>query len=152
MSAEDRKQAEEAAEKILLPDETIVEFLGYRIGMKPVPIAVAKELRRLPEKLNIALDKIKDDSTSIDITNSDIEASDLYTNIVFKLLSFYKTPITRDHLENEATVTQLKEFIDKQLKVQGEEDFLLEPLRRIIRVFSPKNEKKIETPITTPGL
>lgn len=146
-----KQNADAAAEKILLPESNGKNntFLGYTIGMRPVPVAVAKELRRLPENLSKLMDAARKGAqestmTADDMIKIDEAAADLYLDVVYRLTTFYKVNISRDDILNKATLTEMKNFVDQQIQVQGEEDFLFRPFLGIMSMFFP--EKEIEKP------
>ena len=137
--SEEQKRAEEAADQLFMPNRHRCKFLGHTIDLRPVPIRVAKELRRLPENLAKVLAEPGEVTTSDAAIRADLVAVDLYIDTVYILLNYYKVPnVTREWLEENATLLELKGLIDIQNEVQGAEDFLLSPLRRISEVFTPK--------------
>ena len=71
------------------------------------------------------------------MSQTDIAATDLYLDTVYILLKYYKVEVSREELEEKATLPELKAFVDQQAKVQGDEDFLFSPLRRTTEIFFP---------------
>jgi len=139
----DKKTAEVSGKKIFLPDKRKVEFLGKSIEMKPVPIVLAKELRLLSQQLEESLQELGDKPKTSEMATADIQAIDLYLNVAQKILAFYGIGVSIDDMLKESTTSEIKEFVTAQLEVQGEEDFLFEPLRRITAIFFREKKKPL---------
>lgn len=139
MTEVDRSVANQHAEEILLPNEVEYRFLDNTIAMKPVPIAVAKELRRFTDRLS-QLTSGADDQVKENWSDVDIEAAGVYVKAALRLLSHYKVTLSQEQIES-LPLKEIQAFLQKQLDVQGEEDFLLEPLRRTITHFSGRKQK-----------
>ncbi len=146
MSDSDKAKADKAAEDLLLPEGRLVKFLGREIRVRPLPVSAAKELRRLPDKLNELLVNLSKDDNKTSATDVDVTATDLYIETVSFLMNFYATGITKQYLEENCSLNMLKAFLDIQNDVQGQEDFLFTPLKNIMAFFF---EKRKET--TTPS-
>jgi hypothetical protein len=141
MAGVDKKTVEENATEVFLPKGNDIEFLGKKITVKPLPISIAKELRRSSEEVGKLFDKLgraEGGPSAEDAANIDVKASELFTQAAQRLLQFYGHTFTIEDIE-KSTLTEIKEFIQHQLDVQGEEDFLLAPLRSSMKVFfSPR--------------
>lgn len=139
-----KDSAESASQKVFLPEPTNVKFLGHDIGMKPVPVSLAKDIRRLSENVESALVSLGTDSSQNKLLETDVLTSDLYLDVVHKLLGFYGVSMTKTALEDKITIPQLKQFIKMQAEIQGEEDFLFGQLNRIMRIYSPRPRENSE--------
>ncbi|SRR6266446_1644261 len=124
------------AERILIPDAVEYPFHGHKIQMKPIPIAVAKELRRYTDRLSQLTAEMGDQPTE-KWGDIDVEAATVYVKAASRLLSFYSVTLSQEQIEL-LPLEEVRRFLEKQLEVQGEEDFLLAPLRRTITNFSAK--------------
>lgn len=142
--SDEKQRADEAAENILLPENRKVEFLSYSLDMKPVPVSVAKELRRLPVRLSKLMEEAQNGKVTEKYMEMDEAAADLYVDVVQRLLKFYKIEVTRESILELAPLAELKHFIEKQSKIQGEEDFLFKPFLNTMEIFSPKAGKMME--------
>jgi hypothetical protein len=146
MADEKKHDADRAAEQIFLPDPKTVKFLGHSIRLRPVPVAVAKELRRFPERLQKVMEGISKNPTPEGVSETDFAAADLYVDTCYRLLQFYKIEIPKEELAEKATLSELKSLVDEQSSVQGDEDFLFGPLRNTTRAFFPQlTENKTRT-------
>lgn len=147
MADERKQEADRSAEQIFLPDTKTIKFLGHTIRLRPVPVAVAKELRKFPERLQKVMDEISKNPTPERISDSDFAAADVYVDTVYRLLQFYKIDIPKDDLASQATLKELKDLVNEQSAVQGDEDFLFGPLRNTTRAFfpSPKDSEPMRT-------
>lgn len=148
MSEVTKEQASKAAEKIFLPEPTNIVFLGKTIEMKPVPISLAKELRLLSEQIETSLQELGERPKTTDVIKLDVSAIDFYIAVAQKLLKYYGAEVSLETIEKGANTFEIKEFIRLQMVAQGEEDFLVQKLRYIMRVFfpsmrPPEEEKKM---------
>lgn len=140
--SENKAKADKAAEDLLLPEGRLIKFLGREIKVVPLPVSAAKELRRLPDKLNDLLVNLSKEDSKTSATEVDITATDLYVDTVAYLMKHYATGITKQKLEEECTLQMLKTFLDIQNEVQGSEDFLFAPLKNIMSFFFERQKEK----------
>ena len=136
MSEVDKTVANKHAEELLMPPVTEYQFLNNKIDMKPVPIAIAKELRRYTDRLS-QLTAETGDQPKDNWAEVDIEAASVYVKAALRLLTYYKVTLTQEQIES-LPLKEIQAFLQRQLDIQGEEDFLLEPLRRTITHFSAR--------------
>ena len=139
-----KETANISAQKIFLPEFKRIKLLGNEIDMKPIPIALAKELRLLSEKLETSLSNLGERPKVSEVTNLDVEAIDLYSSVAQKLLKFYGHDVSIETIEKGANTSDIKSFIQQQINIQGEEDFLVQPLKRIMRIYSSNTTPKTE--------
>jgi hypothetical protein len=144
MPDEKKQEADRSAEQIFMPEPRTVKFLGHSIRLRPLPVAVAKELRRLPERLQKIMNETANNPSPEKLSETDFAAADVYVDAVYRLLQFYKIDLAKDELSEKATLTELKSLTDEQASVQGDEDFLFGPLRNTTKVFFPV----MTTPVT----
>lgn len=140
MTEVDRTVANQHADELLIPPTTEYKFLDHKIDMKPVPISVAKELRRFTDRLSQLTTDSGDQSKKDNWAEVDIEAATVYVKAASRLLTFYQITLSQEQIET-LPLSSIKDFLQKQLDIQGEEDFLLEPLRRTITHFSAKRQQ-----------
>lgn len=136
--ADEKQKADDAAEQVFLPKPNVVKFLGHRIELRPVPVAVAKDIRRMIDKLGKIMEEARENGNIAKFLEMDEEAAELYVSTVYRLLQFYKIDIARNEITERASIPELKTFIEMQQEVQTGEDFLFRPLWNIMVVFFPK--------------
>lgn len=139
-TVEEIKQAEA---KVLVPELDTKEFelLGKKILLRPLPLFFSKQinvkLTALQDKFSDAVRAKDDASAKQSVKTLDIDVVDGLIDATLILSRFYKLGLTREVIEgNEdnpegATTHQLVELCIQQVKKNGDNDFLLQPLRTI---------------------
>lgn len=110
--------ADEAASRVFMPEEREVDFLGYKIPMRPLPLYLSRQLKRLFKEI-YTLSKSQEE---VDL----IEVVDTYLDMIRKLLKFYDVIISEDELASTSDLDSLQKFLLDQMKVEMSESTMVE--------------------------
>ena len=149
-----------AEEKVLFPelDDKTVQLAGTKVSLRPLPIFFSKQinqrLAKLQEQFSAAMKRAKEDRPSQLGDTFDVDVAEGLIDATMVLLSFYKAAITRDDLDKGSTTDELIRFCEAQVKLNGDNDFLLQPLRTIIAVAALSHQamSKLRTLLSSPLL
>jgi len=160
----EREKTEELEDQILFPTGRKVRFMGVEIEVRPMPIKYAKEvnMRMKPArkglrsllKLGLKVDSQgKLDLSSLAAAGDHLDSLyDLDSKIADSLLEAaaalskaYGYEWTIDQISENTSLPDLLHFLQVQMEVQSQEDFLLKPLQGVMalieeisRTTSPK--------------
>lgn len=152
-----KEKVEDAEQKVLYPGTHTTQYtiLGKKILLRPLPIGWAKrvcaQLVSLQDTLAKAA-KTDDETESAKVLEgSDIKAIDALMQASLILFKFYHVDISLQQLEDDAAVEDLIGFCKRQLALNGENDFLLQPLRTIIVIASASGQamKQLQNSLST---
>lgn len=121
---------------VLFPETHTREakLLGAQVTLRPLSISASKKISMKVAPLSAAFEKLKaePDAGSPDL---DLNAIDTLLDCVMIIAQFYRLDtITRERLEEEVSPEELLAFLNAQLSVNRENNFLLQNLRAILRI------------------
>lgn len=146
-------QIENGSDKVIFPELSSikVKFLGHEIKMKPLPVKYARRLGTLIRPLMKKVAETSQKSTkshskrskkpvssevSFEDSPLDDDAIDNLIDTAVILMEFYKLSdkISKDFIEDNASVTSLYQFAFTQVELNSKNDFLLLPLRMLLEL------------------
>ncbi len=145
------QEIENKATDVLIPEsnETDATFLGVEFKMKPLSIKWTRRISKLVQPIMIQVQKTAQRAADIEegkakitdldeINPLDEKSIDGLLDAVYIMLEAYEksNDISREILEERATVTSVYEFAVVQVAINGENDFLLQPLRMLLGIVS----------------
>lgn len=132
-------------------DEVLTPELGpqkefsagdFTVTYRPLPIKQTKILKKHLEPIQ----NLGNEATVSDSMDVIVEA---YLTVAANLCSYYgKEGYSKDKLEETLTFDELRDFIQGQLNVQGEHDFLLGPLRGLFVITDVMTKTMVTAGVT----
>lgn len=127
-----------AEERVLFPDSHGVKarICGKERELKPLPIKYAK---RLSSKLQ-AIFKLSNSQKKEDqqkwAEEADTMIADGLTGCLVDMAEFYKLEISKEAIEAEMSLSEVKAIVAMQAEINDEDDFLLSSLQAILGIIS----------------
>jgi len=134
---EKQKEIDKAEDKVLNPGTHIkaCTFMDHEIDLRPLPISYTKrinnKLAKLQDTYAAAAREGSDAKTSEILKNFDVETMDGLISATSIILKFYNIDIPVSEIEEKSNTEELLMLARLQLAINGENDFLLQPLRTI---------------------
>lgn len=81
----------------------------------------------------------------------DWQTAEAVVKVFAQLMSFYGHTFSTDTIEEKVTLSEIVDVLQEQVDITGEGDFLLGPLRVVLRILKqvPQEMKNLETGITS---
>lgn len=118
-------------DQVLMPDlAPLKEFSvgDFKVTYRPLPIKQTKILKKQLEPIQT----LGNEATVSDSMDVIVET---YVTVAANLCAFYgKSGYSKEMIEETLTFDELRDFIQGQLDVQGEHDFLVGPLRGLFAI------------------
>jgi len=141
MAEVDLNDVKQLADRLTAPETVSVTFAGFTIEARPANVAVMKRLRRATAQLQ---KYINDSGTTEELlANPDKQAdrdekiADLFIEAAKAILEEqYKHVISKDELEKRASLSEVEAFLNLQMRLNREDDFLSRALRGYLGIWS----------------
>lgn len=147
------------------PPSAEVMFMGVKLELRPLPISYSKQLAAVIVPARAKMGKLVSDLTTrmSDVKNPKLKdkakakaAKDILSNAEKNmdesagidimvaeglldaaciLAKFYEITTTKEKINDEATLSEVSALVNKQLEVNGQEDFLLRPFKAFMSAF-----------------
>ena len=129
------KDESEALSKVLFPDTHTEEItvLGITRKLRPLPLKISKQLHQLLRPISDKISAGLKDPSLVDMTE-DLVLS--LKEVAVLLSSFYSwTDVQKELPDDGLSLSELQSIAVCQQKINGANDFLLGPLRIVVRVM-----------------
>jgi len=131
----DKKKLEETIDKVLIPELHTKKAVlaGNEVELHPLPVANAKKISKdITEVRELITSTINVENPENIPPDFDLKIMDALISAVRNIADFYKLGLSLEEISSKCSTSELLNFIEVQLEVNGENDFLLLPLRVII--------------------
>lgn len=134
---------DEKEDLVLFPETHTkkAKLLDVEIELRPLPISVSKKLSAKITPLGARFDSV---GKTGDAGNADLDLTTIDTllDCVMILHTFYKLPstLTKEKLEEEALPEEILGFLNAQMELNRDNNFLLQSLRNILRIVDLSSE------------
>lgn len=148
---------EDKEDAVLFPENHLItaRLLDHTVDLRPLPISVCKKLSRKIAPVATTFEKVQREGGDAGDPELDITTIDTLLECVGILAAFYKFPssLSKERLEDELSPEELIDFLQKQLILNRENNFLLFNLRGIIRavdLVGQTTDSNSDKPPSTP--
>lgn len=133
------------SERVIVPEtlapKATLELFGSSMKARPLTAKWAKRLSTASQELFAKIAQLVNAENPAVIAQNfphiGSEASTLLVESVKIICDFYKVPdVTVEKIEDEYTVSQLREIVEFQIGLNKADDFLLQPLRLSLSILS----------------
>jgi hypothetical protein len=137
---------DELADRILDPQPVTITFLGETLKLVPLPALLAKRVRKQVGAFYSKAPKAEEVTENATLlADYEMSMGDLFIEVVQVVLEHYGFKKSLSDIEAAPIATTMA-FLEEQLEVNGEQDFFLRPLRRLLSIYGSSPRSVVESP------